>query len=105
MLSGLMQQFEQASAKYADANGISRDPDWFMLKLQEEVGEVTQAWNRLSGRGRTRGKTVEEMRQDLSDEAADLLGHILLLAKQNDLDLINSIKRKWLFDPLKSSSL
>lgn len=102
MLADLMQQFEQASAKYADANGITRDPDWFMLKLQEEVGEVTQAWNRLSGRGRTRGKTPEEMHQDLSDEAADLLGHILLLAKQNDLDLMSSIKRKWLFDPLDS---
>ncbi len=102
MLSSLTQQFEQASAKYADVNGITRDPDWFILKLQEEVGEVTQAWNRFSGRGRTRGKTAEEMRQDLSDETADLLGHILLLAKQNDLDLMSSIKRKWLFDPLET---
>jgi len=99
MLADLMQKFEKASAPYAASNSIERDPDWFMLKLQEEVGEVTQAWNRLTARGRARGKTPEEMRQDLSDEVADLLGHVLLLAYHNQLDLIGSIERKWRFDP------
>ncbi len=99
MLSQLMQQFELASEKYARANDIERDADWFILKLQEEVGEVTQAWNRLSGRGRSKGKTRDEMRQDLSDETADLLGHVLLLANASGLDLEASIKRKWLFEP------
>ncbi len=99
MLSQLMQQFELASEKYARANDIERDPDWFLLKLQEEVGEVTQAWNRLSGRGRSKGKSREEMRQDLSDETADLLGHVLLLAHSSGLDLEASIKRKWRFEP------
>lgn len=99
MLADLMQKFEKASASYAVSNSIERDPDWFMLKLQEEVGEVTQAWNRLTARGRTKGKTPEEMRQDLSDEVADLLGHVLLLAHHNQLDLIGSIERKWRFDP------
>ncbi|MGN8152348.1 pyrophosphatase [Agrobacterium sp. 22094] len=99
MLADLMQKFEKASASYALSNSIERDPDWFMLKLQEEVGEVTQAWNRLTARGRAKGKTPEEMRQDLSDEVADLLGHVLLLAYHNQLDLIGSIERKWRFDP------
>ncbi|MBB3945005.1 NTP pyrophosphatase (non-canonical NTP hydrolase) [Rhizobium skierniewicense] len=99
MLTKLMQQFESASQTYAKANGIERDPDWYLLKLQEEVGEVTQAWNRLSGRGRSKGKTQEEMRRDLSDETADVLGHVLLLAHHSGLDLDESIKRKWLFDP------
>jgi NTP pyrophosphatase (non-canonical NTP hydrolase) len=97
MLAVMMRQFESASQKYADANGIVRDSDWFMLKLQEEVGEVTQAWNRLSGRGRSKGKTQEEMRQELADETADLLGHVLLLAYQNGLDIEASVKRKWRF--------
>jgi len=99
MLADLMQKFEKASASYSASNSIERDPDWFMLKLQEEVGEVTQAWNRLTARGRARGKTPEEMRQDLSDEVADLLGHVLLLARHNQLDLTRSIERKWRFDP------
>ncbi|WP_320199066.1 MazG nucleotide pyrophosphohydrolase domain-containing protein [Agrobacterium sp. rho-13.3] len=100
MLSQLMLQFELASQKYARANDIERDPDWFLLKLQEEVGEVTQAWNRLSGRGRSKGKTPEEMRQDLADETADLLGHVLLLAHNSGLDIETSIKRKWRFEPV-----
>ncbi len=95
----LMQQFERASRLYADANGITRDADWFILKLQEEMGEVTQAWNRLSGRGRARGRSDEEMRLDLADETADLLGHVLLFAHQHDLDLEAAIERKWRFDP------
>lgn len=94
-----MQQFEKASHTYAQENAIERDPDWFLLKLQEEMGEVTQAWNRLSGRGRSKGKTQEEMRRDLSDEVADLFGHVLLLAHRNGLDLEGSIKRKWRFEP------
>lgn len=99
MLLSMMRQFEAASQKYADENGIARDPFWFMLKLQEEVGEVTQAWNRLTGRGRSRGRCEEEMKRDLADETADLLGHVLLLAHRNGLDLENAIERKWRFKP------
>ena len=99
MLAVLMRQFKAASQKYAEENGIARDPDWYMLKLQEEVGEVTQAWNRLTGRGRCKGRSEEEMKLDLADETADLLGHVLLLAHYNGLDIEASIERKWRFTP------
>ena len=52
MLNDLAEKFERSSRTYADANHIERDADWFLLKLQEEMGELTQAWNRVSGRGR-----------------------------------------------------
>jgi len=99
MLEKLSAQFEAASADYAKTNGIERDPDWFVLKLQEEMGELTQAWNRKTGRGRTKGRSTEELDRDLADETADLLGHILLFARQHDLDLAAAIERKWLFRP------
>ena len=99
MLAVMMHQFEEASQKYAAENGIFRDPDWYMLKLPEEVGEVTQAWNRLTGRGRSKGTSKEEMKRDLADETADLLGHVLLLAHYNGLDIKGSIERKWRFTP------
>ncbi|MDH0615837.1 MULTISPECIES: MazG nucleotide pyrophosphohydrolase domain-containing protein [unclassified Agrobacterium] len=99
MLMSMMRQFEVASQKYADENGIARDPDWYMLKLQEEVGEVTQAWNRLTGRGRSKGRSEEDLKRDLADETADLLGHVLLLAHSNGLDIEASIERKWRFRP------
>lgn len=74
-----------------------------MLKLQEEVGELTQAWNRLTGRGRRRERTQEELDRDLADETADLLGHILLFARRNDIDLAAAIERKWRFQPALTS--
>ncbi|EPE99440.1 hypothetical protein [Rhizobium grahamii] len=97
MLNDLAEKFERSSRAYADANHIERDADWFLLKLQEEMGELTQAWNRVSGRGRRKGRSDDELARDLADETADVLGHILLFAHRNGLDLSAAIKRKWLF--------
>jgi NTP pyrophosphatase (non-canonical NTP hydrolase) len=52
-----------------------------------------------AGEGAKKGRSDEELRLDLADEAADVLGHILLFAHRNDLDLSAAIKRKWLFRP------
>jgi NTP pyrophosphatase (non-canonical NTP hydrolase) len=99
VLPDLMQKFETASVIYAERNGIDRDPDWFLLKLQEEMGEVTQVWNQISGRGRRKNMSDEEMHRALADETADLLGHVLLLAQAKGLDLEAAIERKWHFRP------
>ncbi len=48
----LMEKFEAASAAYAANHDVARDSDWFLLKLLEETGELTQAANRVSGRAR-----------------------------------------------------
>ena len=93
----LIHQFEAASTAYATSNALTRDPDWFVLKLQEEMGELTQAWNKKTGRGRPRGKSDEELTRDLADETADLLGHVLLFAHHNGIDLSAAIARKWRF--------
>lgn len=99
MLQRLADQFESASVGYVEANGLERDADWFVLKMQEELGELTQVWNKLTGRGRRRDRSEAELREDLADEAADLLGHVLLFARQNELDLRRAVERKWRFTP------
>ncbi|WP_105401980.1 pyrophosphatase [Neorhizobium sp. T7_12] len=99
MLGKLTEQFEAASADYAETHGMVRDSDWFLLKLQEEMGELTQAWNRATGRGRKKGRSDEDLARDLGDETADLLGHVLLFARNNRIDLAAAIERKWLFRP------
>jgi NTP pyrophosphatase (non-canonical NTP hydrolase) len=78
MLKQLGAAFSLASAAYADMHQIERDRDWFVLKMHEELGELTQIWNRLTGRGRLKGQSVEDLQRALSDETADLLGHIFL---------------------------
>jgi NTP pyrophosphatase (non-canonical NTP hydrolase) len=99
MLEVLQSQFEESSARYAATNGFERDPDWFVLKMHEEIGELTQIWNKLSGRGRRHGRSEEELKQALADEMADLFGHVLLFARQHGLDLSSAIERKWHFRP------
>jgi NTP pyrophosphatase (non-canonical NTP hydrolase) len=98
-LKMLAARFEAASQHYAVANGIARNDEWFLLKLQEELGELTQVWMKWTGRGRAKGRTPEELRGAVEDEAADVLGHILLLAHRHGLDLDAAIRRKWYFDP------
>lgn len=99
MLQQLADQFEAALLSYVEANGLDRDADWFVLKMQEELGELTQAWNKLTGRGRRRDRSEHDLRDDLADETADLLGHVLLFARRNGLDLQSAIERKWRFTP------
>ncbi len=99
MLKDLMEQFETASATYAADTGLTRDDDWFVLKLQEEMGELVQIWNRITGRGRRKGMSDADLATALADETADVLGHILLFAHRNGLDLPAAVERKWLFRP------
>jgi hypothetical protein len=37
-IAELSERVEKLSRRYADHLGIMRDGDWFLLKLQEEVG-------------------------------------------------------------------
>ncbi|WP_337266291.1 pyrophosphatase [Oryzifoliimicrobium ureilyticus] len=100
MLAQLSSQFELASKSYAEAYEIMRDDDWFILQLQEELGELVQTWNKWTGRGLPKGKSRDELSRALADETADLLGHVLLFARQNNLDLAPAIERKWKFKPV-----
>ncbi|MCF3640163.1 pyrophosphatase [Rhizobium sp. TRM95111] len=105
MIRALAESFEAASARYAAERDIARDGDWFLLKLQEEAGELTQVANRLSGRSPAKGHSPEDLRRLLADETADLLGHILLFARHHDVDLAAAIERKWRFRPTNGPRL
>jgi NTP pyrophosphatase (non-canonical NTP hydrolase) len=80
---------------YAQRNEIARDDDWYMLKLQEELGELTAEFLKLSGRGRMKGATPEALRTALEDETADVLAMLLLFARNNQIDLDAALTRKW----------
>ena len=90
-LAGLSDSAAQISDIYAGKYAIERDDDWFLLKLQEELGELAQAHLRLSGRGR--GQASE---QDRADEAADVLCMLLLYCRRFGIDPDAAVRRKWL---------
>ncbi|MFF3065464.1 pyrophosphatase [Oerskovia sp. NPDC057915] len=98
-LPALTERVEAVSALYAHKFGIERDPDWFVLKLTEEMGELTQAY--LTATGRTRPRVATEgvpdgARAALAAEVADVLAHLLLLARAQGVDVERAVQEKWL---------
>lgn len=84
------------STTYARKHDIERDARWFMLKLQEEVGELTQAFLMKTGQARHKGKTSNELEAGFRSELADVLCQALLLARHHDIDLEAAVADKWL---------
>ena len=76
---------------YAAEHDIDRDRDWALLKLQEELGELTAEHLRLTGRARGAPDS-----QALDDEAADVLGMLLIYCARSGVDLEQAMQRKWL---------
>lgn len=76
---------------YAEEHGIERSADWALLKVQEELGELTAEHLRMSGRARG---TADAGR--LGDEAADVLGMLLIYCDRAGINLEQAMQRKWL---------
>ncbi|MER7245310.1 pyrophosphatase [Kribbella sp. NPDC000426] len=95
-LETLSERLEKISVGYGERLGFERDPDWFLLKLQEEVGELTQAYLQHTRRARSKGATPDVIRDAFHQEFADVLCQLLLFARQHDVDLPAEIERKWL---------
>jgi len=94
-LNKLSDEVEIISRVYARVHGVERTDDWLVLKLHEEVGELTQAYLNVSGRSRDRGWSDEETREAFRGEIADALAQLLLVARRFDVDLTEELERKW----------
>jgi NTP pyrophosphatase (non-canonical NTP hydrolase) len=94
-LAALADRLERISIGYAAREGIDRDDDWFLLKLMEELGELTQMQLARTGRSKDRGYSPAEVDERLAEECADVLGHVLLFARRNGIDLERALERKW----------
>ena len=84
------------SDSYAKKFGIKRDGNWYVLKLQEEMGELIQSYLMMVGRARQKNKTTEQITEDFHKEMADVFCHVLLLAKKFNVDLEKEVSEKWL---------
>jgi NTP pyrophosphatase (non-canonical NTP hydrolase) len=96
-LRQLTDDVETVSRRYAEAFSFARDDAWFLLKLQEEVGELTQAFLMRNGQARTKGLTPEELDANFRAEIADVLCQLLLMARHHDVDVAAEVERKWLY--------
>lgn len=80
---------------YIEKYGIARSDDWFILKIQEELGELSSAHLKLTQRGRVSGESQNELNKNFQDEIADVLAMTLLFAKHKGIDVERAIKDKW----------
>lgn len=94
-LKALQADILRISDIYAREHGIDRDKaaagDWALLKVQEELGELVAEHLRMSGRARGAADAGK-----LGDEAADVLGMLLIYCKAADIDIEAAMQRKWL---------
>ena len=90
-LKALQADVLRISDIYAREHSIDRDRDWALLKLQEELGELTAEHLRMSGRARGAADAGK-----LGDEAADVLGMLLIYCDGAGIDLEQAMQRKWL---------
>ncbi|MEI6533120.1 MAG: pyrophosphatase [Candidatus Roizmanbacteria bacterium] len=95
-LDELTIQLEKISKHYATNYDINRSNEWFLLKLQEEMGELIQSYLMKIKQARTKGKTESELNEDFANELADVLAHTLLLAHHNNINISQAIEIKWL---------
>ncbi len=92
----LTDRLEKVSRIYTKEFSIKRDDDWFILKLQEELGELIQSYLMMTGQARKKGLTDEQIRKIFEGEIADVLSHVLILARHFGVDLDKAVEKKWL---------
>lgn len=94
-LSKLTEDVLRISDIYAREHRIDREKaasgDWALLKVQEELGELVAEHLRVTGRAR--GAADHDK---LGDEAADVLGMLLIYCRAADIDIEAAMQRKWL---------
>ncbi len=95
-IKDLTKEVEEVSKIYSKRFDIDRDGNWFVLKLQEEMGELIQSYLMMIKQGRHKGKSPEEIRDNFRKEVADVFSHVLLLAKFYKIDLEKEVGEKWL---------
>ena len=94
-LDEMAEQIEAVANRYEEKFDITRDDDWYVFKLQEEFGELTQKFLMMSNRARQKGFMAEEIRRQFEDEVADTFALVVLLARHFGIDLDAAVDRKW----------
>lgn len=92
-LADVAVEIEAVSRAYTRIHGVERSADWVLLKFHEEVGELTQAYLEMTGQSRTRDRDAGAA---FGSEVADVLGQLLVLAGQFDVDVEAELEAKWL---------
>ncbi len=92
-LEAFIDRLKAISDRYERVYDIDRGGDWHLLKVQEEMGELTQAYLAMTGRSR---RDADSARHDVAMEMADVICMVMLMARAEGIDLNAAITEKWL---------
>ena len=92
-LEAFTDRLKAISDRYGRVYGVDRGGVWHLLKVQEEMGELTQAYLAKTSRSR---RDPEAAKAGMAHEMADVLCMLLLMARDEGIDLNAAIEEKWL---------
>ena len=92
-LEAFTDRLKAISDRYGRVYGVDRSGDWHLLKVQEEMGELTQTYLAKTARSR---RDPQQARAEMAHEMADVLCMLLLMARDEGIDLNTAIRDKWL---------
>ena len=92
-LEAFIDRLKAISDRYGRVYGVDRGGDWHLLKIQEEMGELTQSYLAMTHRSR---RDPDTARHEVAMEMADVLCMLLLMARAEGIDLNAAITEKWL---------
>lgn len=93
----LQKEIIATSKDYGKQYNFSIDADYALLKLYEELGELTQSI--LIDRKKCRSEKYlsdEESKIEMAKELADVAGTVIVLADLLGIDLEEAIDNKWI---------
>ena len=81
--------------RYAEKNNLKIDDYFAMLKLSEEVGELSQAFLVHKRKSRSsKFKPEKESKKDVAEELADVISISIILANELGIDLEDALNKK-----------
>jgi NTP pyrophosphatase (non-canonical NTP hydrolase) len=94
-IAELTEKVSLVTDRYAKDFNVTYTDDWFLLKLQEELGEMTTAHLVLTQRTRRKPESEQAAKNALAEEIADVFSYVLMFAKRSGIDIEEAVANKW----------
>jgi hypothetical protein len=85
---------EKAWEAHAKKNNITRTDEFYLFKMQEELGELVRSYMVLNG-NEHEDKSREEMQKKFQGDCASLVGNALILALHFGVKIEDELLRKF----------
>ena len=87
---------------YKEKYSLNLNEDYFLIKIQEELGELSSAHLKLTNRGRAESIEKHELEKNLREEIEDVISMTLLFDEVKNINIEDALNEKW-FKYLKKS--